>query len=153
MNQSCDSWCEVANAISAIVTALFTAGLFFVALIQFKNLIRANSLKTILDLESELNQRKSRIDDITSKIRTAEKDANIDVIDIYNDDLEAAQESYFNALDRLCYCVLKGYLEDRDWKSEYSDLLKETVRSNESSFGIGTYYKNIKKLYEKWVNE
>lgn len=76
-----------------------------------------------------------------------------DCIEIYLDDLEAAKENYFNVLDRLCYCILKNYIKDRDWKSEYNDLIKDTVCSNESYFGTGTYYKSIKKLYEKWNEE
>lgn len=138
------------NSVSSLLTALFTIGLFFLAFSQLKNLIRNNSLKTILDLETELNNRKSTIDEITSKIRVASVSNQDNCIEIFLDDLEAAKENYFNVLDRLCYCILKNHLKDRDWKSEYNDLIKDTVRSNESYFGIGTYFKSIKKLYEKW---
>lgn len=141
---------DIAYMTSSIFTALFTAGLFFMAFIQLKILIRNNSLKTILDLEAELHQHKSKIDEVSSKMRIAEVSNQSNLLEIHSDDLEAAIENYFNILDRLCYCILKDYLLDRDWKSEYNDLLKDTVRSNESKFGPGTYFKNIIGLYKKW---
>jgi len=147
------SFWDIATSVSSIITALFTIGLFFLALFQLRNLILSNTLNTILDLESELYQRKSKIDEISSKIRISGSQSQNNLVLIYSDDLEAAKENYFNALDRLCYCILNGYLSNRDWKSEYNDLLKDTVRENEMSFGIGTYYKILKSFMKNGIND
>lgn len=147
--QDTSVWDKI-NSISMVVTALFTVFLVIIAFIELRNLIKSNYIKTIIDLESELYQRKSKLDDISSKIRIEGENISKKMLTIYEDDLNAANENYFNVLDRLCYCILKGYLKDRDWESEYGDLIKETVRSCEADFGVATYYKNIKKLYLKW---
>jgi hypothetical protein len=126
--------------------------LFFVAVFQLRNIVRTNEIKMVLDIESELHSRKTKIDETSSKIRVAGDQNNHSLVEIYDDDLEAFKESYFNALDRFCYCILKDYLKDRDWKKEYGDLIRTTVRENEGHFGTGTYYKNLKKIYEKWNN-
>ncbi|WP_434510099.1 hypothetical protein [Desulfitobacterium sp. AusDCA] len=144
-----DNW-DIASVIGSLVTAFFTVALFFVAFIQLRNLIRSNTLSTVLNLETEVYQRKSKVDEITSKLRVAAASDQNQLAQIYADDLDAAIENYLNILDRLSYCVLNGYLRDRDWKTEYEDLITTTVQQNSSSFGPGTYYLNTKKLYEKW---
>jgi len=59
-------------------------------------------------------------------------------------------QRWFDFSDRLCFFISKKYLSDRDWKSEYCDFLKNTIRANESYFGPGTNFKNSIKLYEEW---
>ena len=138
------------NCLSYAVEALFTMLIFFVAVVQLRNLVRTNTIKMVLDIESELHSRKTNIDETSSKIRVAGEDQKSALVEIFADDLEVFKESYFNALDRFCYCILKGYLKDRDWNKEYGDLIRTTIRENEEHFGTGTYYKNLKKIYEKW---
>lgn len=142
---------DIASVAGSLITAFFTVGLFFLARAQLKNLIQSNTLKTVLDLEAILNQRKSKINEVSSKLRRAYTSGEKDLAKIYSDDFNAAMEDYLNALDRLSYCILKGYLtKDNDWKLEYQDLLRGTVCQNESYFGLGTPYKNILKLFRKW---
>ena len=146
------SW-EVMSVIVSVIAAIFSIGLFVVAFIQLRNLVKNNSLKTILDLEAELHQRQSKMADISSRIRVAKISSQDTLIEIYFDDLEAAEEIYYNALDRICYCILKGYLKDRDWKLEYQSLIRETIYSNKSAFGPDSSYTNIMVVHKKWTGE
>ena len=132
------------------LTAVSSFGLFCVAWYQIRKLIRSNTIQLVLNLESELNSRKVRIDDVSSSLRHASNEGNMTKLEIIEDDLEAAIDGYLNVLDRLCFCILKDYMKDRDWQSEYRELLQDTIRNNEDKFGTGTYYKNIKTLYENW---
>lgn len=138
--QDCPSW----------ISAFATVGFLCVAWWQFRNLIRSNTISLELNLESDLNNRKSKMDDISSSIRISSSNRDIARIEILEDDLEAAIESYLNILDRLAYCILHGYMKDRDWKQEYRDLITDIIRNNEIHFGTGTYYKKLKPHYENW---
>jgi len=144
-------WPSILGTIPQWIGAIIASIALFIAWKQLSNVVKNNSIKIILDIEKELHDRKSKIDDLSSKIR--QNESNNALIAIFHDDLLAAKESYFNALDRLCYCILQGYLKDREWKNEYSSLLTDTVRSNRKEFQTGTYYINIVKIYKKWVEE
>lgn len=53
-------------------------------------------------------------------------------------------------LDRLCYCIEKDYISDKDWRTEYRNLLHDIVSNFEDDFGEASSYKNIKKVNNKW---
>ncbi len=97
------------NTILNIVIALSGLFLLIIACYQLKNLAKSNELGIILDIEKELNERKSQMDEIISKIRIegAKTNPNHEIIEIYDHDLKAAKENYFNALDRLSFCNTK----------------------------------------------
>ena len=137
------------------IIAISTSCGVLVAWYQLRNLrkeLRMNSLMAVLEIESEMNGRKVALDEISYKIRKLEYANELDekLSEILEDEQESALENYLNSIDRLSYCILKNYLPDRDWNSEYRDLIITTVRESEDKFGAGTYYLNIKDLYEKW---
>lgn len=69
---------------------------------------------------------------------------------ILSDYWETARENYFNALDRLCFCIDKEYIPERDWKDEYRDMIVGTIKDNERYFGAGSPYKNMLNINDKW---
>lgn len=51
------------------IGALSTFGLLSVAWFQLRNLVRSNTIRLVLDLEAELNARKARLDETSSRLR------------------------------------------------------------------------------------
>lgn len=64
-----------------------------------------------------------------------------------------AKQMYLNGLDRLCFCVLKGLLQENDMRLEYRDTIKSAIKDFSDDFGPGTSYRNITKVYENWADK
>lgn len=168
---------DIANIVSSIIYTIITAIVLLIAYFQFKALVKDNGLKTVLYIEAELSQRRSKMSELSTKLcelpvsneyelsqipndvlnmkfRETVVSKQQKLSEIYESELKSAIESYLNAIDRLCYCFLNGYvLEKGRDKSEYHDLLKSTVRTHESKFKSGTKYRNIIELLNKWNDE
>lgn len=112
---------------------------------------KLNSLQIVLEIESQMNNRKVEFDKTAKEIR--ENKDNPDKLEILKDYFNSAKENYFNSLDRLCFCILKKYLLDREWKADYRNLLLKTIETYESDFGEASPYKNLKELNRQWQSE
>ena len=113
-----------------------------------------DSLKIVLEIETQMNSRKLEFDKASKAIRevnlenkSAKKEDKIDILEDY---FNATKESYFNALDRLCYCIDKEYIEDKDWRAEYRNLLKDVIDNYTDDFNEASPYNNIKTINRKW---
>ena len=75
-------------------------------------------------------------------------------IDKYNRLVVSSAQSYLNAADRVCYCIMKGYFPGINWLNEYGEYMGNIVKeeSFEQFFGPGTPYVNILALYNTWRN-
>lgn len=147
-----------ASQIANIIYTLLTAGLLLVAWIQLsklRNELKMNSLMAILEMESQMNSRKEKVDDVGFRMRNLEIEGKLSdsLKDILSDEYHTAVENWINSVDRLAYCILKKYLEDRDWRSEYRDYVQNLVKEFESRFGAGSRYTNIIDLNNKWKRE
>ncbi|AWK05588.1 hypothetical protein HYN56_15630 [Flavobacterium crocinum] len=158
------------SAISAMFSAFISGGVLWVAWyqikqvkLQLKNLAEGqknSTLMTVLELESEMNRRKENLDRCNFDLRqygidinSSEKQLSEDTLELFQDKIKVARENYLNALDRLSYCIIHNYLSDRDWKTEYRDILFDAVDNYSECFGVSSRFWNTKKLYEKWKNE
>ena len=65
----------------------------------------------------------------------------------------SAKQNYFNALDRLSYCMLKDYFSDRDWRAEYRNVLKNAIDTHPDDFNEASPFRNMKKLNNKWQSD
>ena len=112
---------------------------------------KVDSLKIVLEIETQMNSRKLEFDKASKQVREADlaKEAD-EKIDILSDYFHTTKESYFNALDRLCYCIEKGYISDKDWRTEYRNLIHDVIVNYENDFGEASPYNNIKNLNKKW---
>jgi len=99
-----------------------------------------------------MNSRKLEFDKAAKLIREADAEGMLDdkKREILTDYFNATKESYFNALDRLCYCIEKGYISDKDWRAEYRNLIHDVIANYEDDFGEASPYNNIKNLNKKW---
>ena len=108
---------------------------------------RTDSLKIVLEIETQMNSRKLEFDKAAKSVREAHNKGTLDedALDILRDYFNATKESYLNALDRLCYCIEKEYISDKDWRAEYRNLVHEIISAYEEDFGEASPYNNIKK--------
>ncbi|MCR5861775.1 hypothetical protein LRS05_06320 [Flavobacterium sp. J372] len=158
------------SAISSAVTTLLTVGILLIAYFQIRQIKeqlsnmsenqRTNTLMTVLELESELNKRKESFDNVCFDLREYNHQIsisntllNLEKLEIVQDKISVAKENYLNSLDRLSYCIIHKYLSDRDWKTEYRDVIFDVVDNHSDCFGVTSRFRNTKKLYEKWKSE
>lgn len=112
---------------------------------------RMDSLKIVLEIETQMNSRKLEFDKAAKTVREAENNnLNEVALDILRDYFNTTKESYLNALDRLCYCIEKEYISDKDWRTEYRNLVRDIISGYEEDFGEASPYKNIKTINTKW---
>ena len=113
---------------------------------------RLDALKVVLEIETQMNSRKLEFDKAAKLIREADAGGELDdkKKEILTDYFNATKESYFNALDRLCYCIEKGFISDKDWRAEYRNLIHDVIVTYEDDFGETSPYNNIKNLNKKW---
>lgn len=114
--------------------------------------LRMNSLMAVLQIESEINSRKEKLNELAARIRQEGNKSKPDegLILILNDQLDAVVQNYLNAVDRLAFCILNGFVPDKDWRTEYRNAIASDVKSYESKFGPSTPYRNILDLNAKW---
>lgn len=158
------------SAISSAVSAFISILILWVAWyqikqvkVQLKSVVESqknSTLMTVLELESEMNKRKENFDECNFELRqygidinSNNRELNNDYIELFQDRIKVARENYLNALDRLSYCIIHNYLSDRDWKTEYRDILFDAVGNFSECYGVSSRFWNTKKLYEKWKNE
>jgi hypothetical protein len=67
--------------------------------------------------------------------------------------MNAALENWFNAVDRLCFCIKHNYLPEKDWRAEYRDCIANIVKEHEDKFGPSSIYTNIIDINNKWKRE
>jgi hypothetical protein len=151
-----------ANTVIASATCfgVFVAlGGVIVAWIQLsgvRDTLKINALMAVLDIEAQMTARKETLDKVSTKIRMAvatDPVSGAKFADILSDERKVALENYLNSIDRLCYCVLKNYFLERDWRTEYRTMLQRTIEENNSEFAAGSPYKNMIDLNNKWQRE
>ena len=115
---------------------------------------KLDSLKIVLEIETQINSRKLELDKATRTIAETnleqESKKKTNKMEILSDYFDSTKESYFNALDRLCYCIDKKYIEDKDWRAEYRTLLLNVIETYPDDFNEASPYYNIKKINMKW---
>lgn len=163
---------EWTSAIADIVTSAATVALLFVALNQLSKLNdslktasdslisskesnRLTNLIAILDHEAEITKRKSKLSGVAFEIqeynlRNPQPD---DMTQILFSKHNTAIEDYLNAIDRLAYCILNDYFQEKEWKREYRGLILSIVKDYEDWLGPSSAYVNLIDLHAQWIRE
>lgn len=140
-----------------IATATFTGAGVAVAWIQLSGIKKSmdmSGLMAVLEIETQMNERKVYFDESCTKLRIAKhENQSEDALQILCDAVACAKENYFNAMDRLSFCVLKGYLSDKDWRAEFRPSLQKAIATYPNDFNEASLFRNIKKLNGKWQDE
>lgn len=148
-------------AICSIISIFIGMATLYQLFIQLKNLnttLRNSTLATLIDLENEIIRRKENLDSVGFEIRQyeinlKEETPNSEIVHLFVDKDKSALENYLNSLDRLSYCILNNYFLERDWRSEYRDVIFDIVDKKQEEFGVSSRYRNIKKLYNRWKDK
>lgn len=141
------AWGTVFGAIAASAAVVVAA----VQLPGIRKGLALNSIMMVLEIETQMNERKMYYDECSTKVRLgAQRNEPTEVLEIRGELLKAAKENYFNSLDRLCYCILRDYLEDKDWRAEYRTALNNAIITFPNDFLEGSPFRNMKKLNALW---
>ena len=167
MESSITDWI---SATCSSVSLLISIGALYFAYNQIKQMngqlrnmndtFRNSTLMTVLELENELIRRKVSWDESSFQLReyginlaTLNENPNEEYLDLLQDKYNTALENYLNSLDRFCYCVLHNYISDRDWKTEYRDVVFDTVNNYPEKFNVKSRFRNTIKIFQKWKDE
>lgn len=145
-------WITAAGALVGMFVAFIQLGKIRKTLDLAVKKQKLNALQVVLEIETQMNARKVEFDRAARQLREAEPkgDASAPNIEVLADWFNSMKENYFNALDRLAFCILNGYLNERDWRAEYRSLFQDTVRTYEQDFLEASPYRSVKKLNQKW---
>jgi CII-binding regulator of phage lambda lysogenization HflD len=148
-------WVNAIATMAAVLVAFYGVLVARNQLSGLRDTLRTDSLMAVLAIESELSERKEKCDTITEKIKRLANQANPDATEmkLLKESLDSAVENWLNALERLCFCVNKSYVPEKDWRAEYRDYIAEAIRANKTFFEADTRYTNILKLHSKWRSE
>lgn len=119
-----------------------------------------NVLTVVLEMESQLNSRKQKVDEVIHEIKMlpfqGHEQSKLEGICLEKvSHQNSAIENWFNALDRLSFCILnyRELLPSRDWKKEYRKYLENAIEKFPDFFKTGSPYKNMIDLYNLWSRE
>lgn len=141
------------SAIAASVMAIAAVVGVAFGLIQLSNIrteLRNGSLDSILEIESQMNERKSKVDEITNKIMVEGSTWTVDLKSAYSLWLNQAKENWYNAIDRFAFCVIRNYVEENEWKVEYRNYIHDVIIADPTKFQTGSPYRNMIDLDNKW---
>lgn len=151
-----EKWTLVLGAVTAVIAlAMLGIGLHQMSnlVAQVKQAVEANRisrLNALLGMEDSIVQRRRELSEAgirLSQLPQATADADWRAAELrFNE----AKQMYLNALDRLCFCLLKKVLDEDELRPEYREIVRLAVNDFESEFGTGTDYRNIKKVYDRW---
>lgn len=145
---------QVSFDIATFLVGILAGWIAWLQLGKIINNQKVYAVKLVLELENRVNKYKSVLDSKNFKIKEIldKSKKNEKSLEILTQARNIAKEDYFNALDRLCFCLVKGYLPEAEWKIEYKDMIINVVEKNADMFALNSPHTNIKKVYEKLKN-
>lgn len=148
-------WIQAISDGIIAMTAIIGSFLVIRQLSSIKIQSSVSVLTNVLTIETEMNDRKEKVDDVVAHLRKLEVEGKLDdpLNKIIQDQLNSAIENWLNSVDRLCFCIKKNYLPEKDWKSEYRDYVIDLVKASEGKFGPGSKYTNIIDINSKWLRD
>ena len=144
---------EQLTALGTVIAAIAAISAAMIAGNQLKNLadsFRMSGLSAVLAMESEISTRADALDQFDFQLRLGLKTGSVpdDQIEFYEERRATLADSYLNSIDRLAFCILKGYLPEKDWRGEYEVLLNTLLTG--PGFPAARNFDNIVKLHNKW---
>ncbi len=123
--------------------------------LQVEAAVKSNSisqLNALLSMEQQIAERRKELSKTGIDLAELKKSNDQEKIDSAKLRFNEAKQMYLNALDRLCFCIIKSLLSDEDMRLEYRDTIKSAMRDFSEDFTPGSPYRNISKIYEKWAD-
>lgn len=149
---------KIVTVIADSVAAVGAIMASIVALVQLPKITRQlklGSVSVVLEIEAQMTSRKQRVADFDERIRllpqtVVDEEERKRTARILSDVRKTAVEDWLNALDRLCFCIIKGYIDEIEWRKEYEDYLTSVVSKYKESFQADTPYTHIADLHQHW---
>ncbi|MCK4819857.1 hypothetical protein KA005_29095 [bacterium] len=124
--------------------------------LQVEEAVKSNSisqLNALLALEQQIAERRLELSQAGIAVADLKDSNNSNEIDSASLRFNEAKQMYLNGLDRLCFCVLKGLLNDEEMRLEYREIISSAIKDFPEDFNTGTPYRNVKKVYEQWADK
>lgn len=137
--------CAIISTIFAITIGIITVVIAKKELHKINEQIRSAKLVNSLTIESDISNKKERIESFYRDMKGCLDDANNSV---YEKVYKAYIENYLNALDRFCHLILSGDIEIERW--EYYNYIAGIVKTYGKVVDFLNDYPDIAKLYSKW---
>lgn len=167
MNQETYNLITAYTLIISSVIALFMLGLTILQLSKIAEQAKAaieqakaaaqanilNRLNSLLEIEDQLAKRRQTLSEAGIELVELGKTGDKDKLDAVSLRYNEAVQMYLNGLDRLCFCVEKGYLSDDEIRLEYRDIISRAVTDFQKEFMTASPYRNIKKVYDRWADK
>jgi uncharacterized protein HemX len=146
---------QALSSIVANIVVICGLGFALYQVYQIKVQLKTSTLTNVLSIEAELNSRKEKLDAVSHEIEILHMEGKLSdkAKEIYERKQNATIENWLNSVDRLCFCIKRDYLKEKDWKAEYRDYIIDIVKNFEKYFGAASRYKNIMDINEKWLRE
>ncbi|UEM37670.1 hypothetical protein [Pectobacterium aquaticum] len=160
---------NVISLIVYIISAVIALGMLKVAIAQLDKLTyqvkeavksneeaiksnRINELGAFLEMESQIKTNRLELSKASIHALDLKDKGKQDELDSASLYLNECIENYLNSLDRLCFCIIKGYFDNDDMKIEYRHVLNDAVKENPTYFQQSSKHRNIIKIHEKWAD-
>jgi hypothetical protein len=117
--------------------------------------LRLSGLAAILQLEADMTARKARVEEVTHDVMIldAKEQLSEKLREAHKKRLNCCLEDWFNAVDRLAFCILKDFVPEKDWRAEYRQYIADIIHDHEPFFRADTRYRNILALNVKWQSQ
>lgn len=154
MNQpNLTDWLTVFIAFFTFVAAAAALEIARKQLSGLRREIKVNSFVMLLQLESDMTNRKASAEDAAFNLFELCKpgtDVDSHKIEAYEMRLNGCIENWFNTADRLAFLILKGYVKENDFRPEYAPYFSKMVSEQSKWFQSDTTYTNITALCDRW---
>ena len=114
---------------------------------------KISSLMAVLELEHAVAAARFRVVEATIRIgelgKTPDKKAVEFAELLYNE----ASEQYLNAADRLCSCIIRGFVDEDVYRRDYRLWIAELVKKYKNDLGPDTRHSNVLKVHQAWSDD
>ncbi|MGY1511025.1 hypothetical protein ACW7GX_11500 [Aeromonas hydrophila] len=149
LQETYNLWSLIVYTISAIA-ALLMLWRVKGQIAEAVNSNKINTLNSLLALEDQIAQRRQELSSSAIALHAFKDTANNEQFDIAKLRFNEAVQMYLNGLDRLCSCIIEGYLDEKKMMRDYRDVINNAVKDHSEKFGADSKYTNIIDINHKW---
>lgn len=145
-------WVSAWSAVVTAATAVLGVGFGLLQFAKVNRTLKLNSLSILLSAENGLSQCKRLVTQATKELlleREADSPSETRLSTLQGS-FEDYREDWYNAADRLAYCILNGYIDNDRMHAEYRNYFRDIIRNDAASFAEGTEWRNVVDLNNKW---
>lgn len=144
-------WLSAIGSLLAGLAALVAVDLARKQLINLNRTLRQTVVASVIQLETEMNSRKLQVAEAALKLlKLVENNSPSSEVGIANKHMEACLENWLNSCDRLAFLIVRRYVKESEWRTEYEAYFSTLISNHPNRFRPGTIYNNVCLLAKKW---